>query len=249
VAGSIGVDAGSGARRLPGLSVKGVSVTEGDSGSVDAVFTLRLSAASRHPVSARVETGDDSARAGSDYRAHRGTVRFRPGQRSAIFRVKVLGDIEPETAETFSVDISRPKGARLRTRGVTGTIGESDLPAPFTVQATLSGADEVDDPPSPAGRGTASITFDAAQKQMTFTLTVTGMPLGDSGLGRGAPRRPFTMMVSHFGDPGGSSNTLTGTKSLELKDIVDIYKAPQNFCARATTPTRSEFIRGQFARS
>jgi hypothetical protein len=239
--------AGFGRSRLPALSVTGRSVAEGDTGSVGAVFTLRLSRSSRRRVTVNVATADDSASAGSDYRARRGVIRFRPGQRSARFRVSVLGDTQPEGTETFFLEVSHPKGTRLRGHEATATIPENDLPSPFTVASILTGAGEVDDPPSPTGRGDFTMTLDAAQKQITFTLSVTGMTLGDSGLCRGAPLRPFTEIVTRLGDPTSPGMT-TGTKQIALKPILEIYENPASFCVRATTPTRSEFIRGQLAR-
>lgn len=248
LAGSVEAHVGLGQSRLPALSVTGRSVAEGDTGRVGAVFTLRLSRASRHLVSVQVATADDSATAGSDYHARRGVIRFRPGQRTARFRVSVLGDTRPEETEKFFLEVSHPKGARLRSREATATIPENDLPAPFTVTSTLTGAGEVDETPSPTGHGGFTMTLDAAQKQITFTLSVTGMPLGDSGLCRGAPLRPFTEIVTRLGDPTSPGMT-AGTKQIALKPILEIYESPENFCARATTPTRSEFIRGQLART
>jgi hypothetical protein len=179
---------------------------------------------------------------------HRGVVHFRPGQRSAHFRVSVLGETRPETTEQFFLEASRPKGARLKRHEATATILENDLPAPFTVTSTLTGAAEVDETRSPNGRGDFTMTLDAAKKEITFTLTVTGMTLGDSGLCRGAPLRPFTEIITRLGDPT-APGVVTGTKQIALKPILEIYEGPENFCARATTPTRSEFIRGQLARA
>jgi hypothetical protein len=232
---------------LPTLSVRSTSVVEPDTGSVDAVFTLRLSRASSHPVSVHVATADDSASAGSDYRAHRGSVRFRPGRRSALFKVSVLGDTRPEDVEKLSLEISRPKGARLRTHEASATIPENDLPAPFPVSATLTGAGEVDDPPSPNGRGDFTMTLDPTQKKISYTLTVTGMALGDSGVMPGLPMRPVGNLIAHLGEPN-PPGTVSGTRHIPLGPILGIYEHPGNFSARAANPSRSEFIRGQLTR-
>lgn len=233
--------------RSPLIGVSNTSVVEGDTGSTSASFTLRLSRASNRLVSVRVATADDTATAGSDYRLRRGVVTFRPGRRSATFKVSVLGDTSPEDVEKFTLVLSRPKGARLRSRQASATIPENDLPAPFTVRATLTGANEVDDPPSPNGRGDLAMTLDPAQKQITYTLTVTGMPLGDSGLARGLPLRPVTEIVARFGEPT-APGVVSGSKRIALRFILEIYERPASFCARATTPGRTEFIRGQLAR-
>ena len=232
---------------LPALTATGTRVIEGDSGTTDAVFTLHLSHASPQVVSVHVVTEDGSASSGSDYIARSGTVRFRPGQRSTLVRVKVRGDTQPETAETFSLALSRAKGAWLRNHSATATIPENDLPPPFTLQASANGAGEIDDPPSPNGRGSATLLLDAAKKQVTYTLTITGMTLGDSGLCSG-PAGQHYQLVIRFGDPTGP-NTVTGTRHLDLNHIIAMYLAPASYCVRATTPTRSEFIRGQLSRT
>jgi hypothetical protein len=247
VAWSLDARAESTQNRSPLISVRSTSVVEVDTGSTSASFTLRLSRASSRLVTVHVATADDSATAGSDYRPRRGVLRFRPGRRSVTFKVSVLGDTSPEDIEKFTLVLTRPNGARVRTRQASATIPENDLPDPFTVSATLTGAAEVDGTPSPNGRGQFAMTLDPAQKQVTYTLTVTGMPLGDSGLARGAPLRPVTEIVTRLGDPI-APGFVSGSKQIALRFILEIYEQPANFCARATTPERSEFIRGQLAR-
>jgi hypothetical protein len=235
---------GSVTRKTPRLTVTGSSAGEGE----NAVFTLRLGSASRRRVIVHVATLDGSATAGSDYRRYGSTVRFSPGQRSKKVRVRVLDDDEPEAAERFSLRLARVKGAHLGRRQASATIAESDLPPPFEVRASLDGSQEVDDPPSPAGRGSGTMLLDPAAKQATWTLTVTGMTLGDSGICRGLPGRPAICPLLRFGDPHGT-NTITGTAHFDLKVILEIYAAPGSFCLRATNPDRTEFIRGQVSRA
>jgi hypothetical protein len=174
-------------------------------------------------------------------------LRFRPGQRTARFAVPVLGDTEPEQTESFFVQLSQPRGAHLGRRQATATIPENDLPVPFEVTSTLLGAYEVDEHPSPTGRGELTMTVDAVHRQVTFTLRVTGMSLGDSGFCRGSSMGPMTEIVTRFGDPT-APGVVEGSKQIALKPILELYKSPSSFCARATTPARSEFIRGQLAR-
>ena len=211
------------------------------------MFTLRLSKASRQPVTVHVTTADNTARAGSDYRVHRALVRFRPGQRSAVFKVSVLSDTQPEDVEKFFVDLSRPKGARLRTREATATIPENDLPGSFTVSSTLTGAQEVDEPPSPNGHGDFTMTLDPAQRTITYSLTVTGMALEVAGICRGAPMRAITEVITRLVDPV-SPGVINGSGQIPLGPILQIYETPSNFCVRAASPNRTELIRGQLAR-
>ena len=64
---------------LPTISIAGVQVKEGNSGTTDAVFTLTLSAPSSVPVTVAYGTEDGTAKAGSDYLTTNGIVTFAPG--------------------------------------------------------------------------------------------------------------------------------------------------------------------------
>ena len=58
-------------------AINDVSVTEGNSGSVNAVFTVSLSAASGQAVSVAYATANGTASAGSDYTAKTGHPQLR----------------------------------------------------------------------------------------------------------------------------------------------------------------------------
>ncbi|MBX9583024.1 MAG: cadherin-like domain-containing protein [Gemmataceae bacterium] len=122
-----GVSIGSGPA-LPTLSVSDVTVTEGNSRTVAARFTVTLSAAASGPVTVRYATADGTARAGSDYTAATGTLTFSAGQTSKTVTVTVRGDRTYEPDETFALNLSAPVGATVARAG-TGTIRNDD-PAP-----------------------------------------------------------------------------------------------------------------------
>ena len=63
----------------PGLGVNDVTVTEGDSGTVEATFTVTLDAVSGAAVTVDWETSDATATAGADYTAGSGTLTFAAG--------------------------------------------------------------------------------------------------------------------------------------------------------------------------
>src|SRR5262249_11089108 len=64
---------------LPGVSVGDASpVTEGNSGTTTAVFTVYLTEASSSVVTANYGTGTGSASAGVDFQAVSGTLTFNP---------------------------------------------------------------------------------------------------------------------------------------------------------------------------
>ena len=67
-------------RRAADVSINDVTVTEGNSGTVNANFTVSLSAASGQTVSVDYATADGTATAPGDYTAAGGNLVFAPGQ-------------------------------------------------------------------------------------------------------------------------------------------------------------------------
>lgn len=105
------------------VSVAGVRVTEGNSGTTNADFTVRLTAGAVLPVSVNFATQDVSATAGQDYTATSGTLTFLPGETVKTISVPVLGDRVAETDETFKVLLSNPsRGTTIRPAEAIGTI-------------------------------------------------------------------------------------------------------------------------------
>jgi probable HAF family extracellular repeat protein len=106
----------------PTISVSDVTVTEGNTGNVAAVFTVTLSAASTQPVTVAYATANGTATAGSDYQATSSTLTFSPGQTSKTITILVNGDRLGEPNEIFFVNLSGPtNGIIADGRGV-GTI-------------------------------------------------------------------------------------------------------------------------------
>ena len=80
-------------------------VVEGNSGTVDAVFTVRLSNPSAFTVTLDYETEDDAAVADDDYVGTSGRLTFSPGETEKTITVRVNGDTLEETHETFLVKL------------------------------------------------------------------------------------------------------------------------------------------------
>jgi urease beta subunit len=110
----------------PTLSVGSVSVTEGNSGTTPATFTVSLSPASAQTVTVNYATAPGTATAGSDYTTTSGTLTFSPGQTSRTVTVPVLGDTTYEPNETFTVNLSGAAGASIAGGSGTGTILNDD---------------------------------------------------------------------------------------------------------------------------
>jgi hypothetical protein len=114
---------------LPSLSINDVSVTEGDAGMVNAVFTVSLSAASAQTITVNFATANNTAISPADYTATNGTLTFAPGVTSQPVTVAVQGDTLDEFDETFFVNLSGATNAIISDGQGVGTIIDDDIPA------------------------------------------------------------------------------------------------------------------------
>jgi hypothetical protein len=110
----------------PSISVKDATITEGNTGTTSASFTVTLSAASSQTVTVQYDTTDGSASAGSDYRTASGTLTLAPGQTSQTITVAVIGDRVPEPNETFFVNLSGATNATIADGQGVGTISDDE---------------------------------------------------------------------------------------------------------------------------
>jgi hypothetical protein len=99
---------------FPNISVSDVTVTEGNSGASTATFTVTLSSAMGVDSSVDYRTVDSSALAGEDFIAKSGTVNIPAGETSRTFTVSIVGDRDPEMAESFTVSLSASTHASIR---------------------------------------------------------------------------------------------------------------------------------------
>jgi hypothetical protein len=137
----------------PTLSVADASLTEGDAGTTNLVFTVTLSAASPSTVTVNYATADNTAGAPADYQAANGTLTFDPNQTSRTFSVAVVGDVSHEADETFFVNLSGATGATIADTQGLGTILDDD---PEGGRISLSAATYT----TPEGSGSTTITVD-----------------------------------------------------------------------------------------
>ncbi|MEB3189974.1 MAG: Calx-beta domain-containing protein [Snowella sp.] len=107
----------------PSISINDVSVTEGNTGTTNAVFTVSLSNASTSNVTVNYATANDTAIAGSDYTALASTLlTFAPGETSKTVTVAVTGDTTVEANESFFVNLTNAAGATIADNQGKGTI-------------------------------------------------------------------------------------------------------------------------------
>ncbi|HBE20004.1 MAG TPA: hypothetical protein DEG17_06040 [Cyanobacteria bacterium UBA11149] len=112
----------------PSFRINDVTLTEGNTGTTNATFTVSLSAASGRTTSVNFATANGSAIATSDYTATNGTLTFNPGETSKTISVAVIGDTLPEANETFSVNLSNPSNATIADNQGIGNITDNDMP-------------------------------------------------------------------------------------------------------------------------
>jgi len=111
----------------PSLAINDVTVTEGNSGTVNAAFTVGLSAPSGRTVTVSYATANGTATAPDDYTAIAATtLTFTPGQTSKTVTVAVKGDALDEANETFQVNLSAATNATIADGQGIGTITDDD---------------------------------------------------------------------------------------------------------------------------
>jgi hypothetical protein len=110
---------------LPTFLINDVTVSEGDAGTTNAVFTVTLTAASGQVVTVNAATADGTAKAGSDYTSVNVTLTFNPGETTKTVTVPIVGDTIGEPDENFFVNLSNPVNATLNDTQGLGTILDS----------------------------------------------------------------------------------------------------------------------------
>ena len=101
-------------------------VTEGNTGTRNAVFTLWLSSKSSTPVTVQYQTANISATAPADYVTKTGTVTFPANSLFQVVTVQVKGDLLNESNESFRVSLASPVNATLGNTSGTGFINDDD---------------------------------------------------------------------------------------------------------------------------
>ncbi|MBD2043328.1 Calx-beta domain-containing protein [Microcoleus sp. FACHB-672] len=150
---------------IPTLSISDVTLTEGNTDTVNATFTVNLSAASNQIVTANWTTANGTAIAGEDYTAASGNVTFARGETEKTLTVAVTDDFVVEASETFFVNLSNPSNTAIADIQGIATITDNDA-AGITVSAISGNTSE-------AGDGaTFSVVLNSQPTAgVTFTLT------------------------------------------------------------------------------
>ncbi|HKS28088.1 MAG TPA: cadherin-like domain-containing protein [Pyrinomonadaceae bacterium] len=196
-----------------GIGIGDVTVTEGNSGTTNAVFTVTLSQASNVNVSVDFATANGTATtADNDYQPQSGTLTFIPGETSKNITVAVNGDTKNEPNETFFVNLTNAQNGNIGDNQGQGNITNDDTP---TVQL---------------GNSTYTVNEGLNNTQQGYTsLAVDVVRSGDTSA-------PATVKYLTSDASGGNEcNVVTGQASQRCDYI--LVGATLRFAAGETTKT------------
>src|SRR5439155_237922 len=194
----------------PTISINNATVTEGNTGqTVNAIFSVSLSAASPQSITVDYSTADGTATAPAVYLAKSGTLTFPANSTTPqTITIVVNGDNIDEIDESSSVDLSNPTRAPMPTAPGPGTILDDDPPP--TVTLSLSGSPMAE----AGGVATVTATLSAPSGQ---TVNVDLAFSGTATLGSDYTNSGTSIVI-----PSGSTNgTITLTAVQDTLDEVD----------------------------
>ncbi len=124
----------------PTLTIGDITVTEGNSGTSVATFTVTLSPVNTsQTVTVNYATADGTATiANNDYAASSGTLTFAPSTATRTLSVSIVGDTVVEPNETFMVNLSGAANAQIGDAQAIGTIANDDIGTTGGPAVTLS---------------------------------------------------------------------------------------------------------------
>jgi hypothetical protein len=209
---------------LPSIAIANATVTEGNSGTVNAVFNITLSAPSAQTISVDYATSDGSATAPEDYVATSGTLTFTPGQTVRQIVVPVVGDTVIEISETFSLSLSNPVNATFSDPTALGTITDNNTVTIAVGNATVT----------EGNFGTVNAVFNVTLSAMsTQTITV------DYATADGSATAPADYLAT--------SGTLTFAPGQTVQQIVvpvvgdTVIEISETFGLNLTNPVNAAF--------
>jgi uncharacterized repeat protein (TIGR01451 family) len=116
------------------VALEPAAAIEGHVATTPATFRVVLhdTVPAGPPVTVSFATGGGSATPGADYVPAAGVVTFPPGTPWQQVTVPIIGDLQIEGDESFSLQLSNPQGAGIVVGDATGTIVDDDVaPLPF----------------------------------------------------------------------------------------------------------------------
>ncbi len=202
----------------PVVSTALAALDEGNTGTTNLTFNVRLWAPSRLPVTVGFATTNQTATAGVDYAPTNGVLVFEPGVTNMPLRVAVFGDrLDESFIEQFTLELTAVANCVVATPQVRGRIIDDDATPTLSVLNTSIGEPE----PGSVAAATFEVRLSAPSGltvQANYTTT-NGTALGgrdfyvDFGLltfPPGVTNQSFTVQV--IGDTVFETNESFGVR-------------------------------------
>ena len=212
----------------PVLSVNDVTVTEGDSGTVNAVFTVTLAPVSGRAVSVDWATADGTAGSPADYDAAGGPLTFAAGETDeAGFRHGERGSARRGQRDVLREPLERDERDHRRRPGV-GTITDNDpLPTLAVDDVTVNELDS----------GTVNATFTVSLNAPSGRPVTVNYATAN-GTASAADYDPVIGALTF--DPGQTTKTIT---VVVHSDVLD--EANETFFLNLAGPTNATLADSQ----
>lgn len=111
----------------PTLSITDAEIVEGDIGTTQLLFDVSLSSMPTYPVVVDFATQNGTAENATDFTAQQGQLTFSEMTTFIQIAIEIIGDLEVESNEDFSIQLSNLTNAFEGTMTATGTIQNDDL--------------------------------------------------------------------------------------------------------------------------
>lgn len=158
--------------REPLLTITDVSILEGDNGTTNAVFEVRLTNSVHGGFTVDFETADGDASDVADYDFTAGTLTFNGDHNEThLISVPIQGDFQQEVDETFVVNLSDLSSTRLsilKAQGIGTILSEDTAPAAPPPEAAYLAKQELTAGKEPGSARAVDINNDGKDDIVTF---------------------------------------------------------------------------------
>lgn len=213
---------------FPVVSINDITITEGNTGTTNAVFNVTLAQPGFQPVSVNYSTANGTAFAPGDYTAKSGTLIIAAGQTSGTISVPITGDALDEPNETFQITLSNAFNATLVDANAVATITDNDATPTLAINDV-------------------TITEGNVDKNATFTVTLSA-PSGQTVIVNAIPSNGTARSPGDYTSAGARLSFAPGEKSKTFSvpikgDLVD--EANEVFYVILSSPANAAIARGR----
>lgn len=231
----------------PSLRINDATVTEGNSGTANAVFTVTASRSTDNPINVSYATANRTATAGScgtagaDYATTSGALTFAANQTSQTLTIPVCGDGVREGNQQFDVRLSGATNATIQDGTGVGTITDDEPLPVLSITPTV-----LVNEPNPAA---FTVTLGGSPTTQVVTVRYANSPAGATGgsqCGSSVSRVGRTIHIDYAIQSGTLTfNPGTTTRSINVKICSDpIDEADENLRVTLSNPTNATIGKG-----